>query len=69
MPTFTGALDAALLRPGRFDVHVYVPPPDHAGRVAVLRVACRRVPLADDVNLEQVASSTHRMTGTAASRP
>lgn len=59
----TGALDTALLRPGRFDVQVYVPPPDRAGRVDILRVACRSVPLASDVDFESLAVRTEHMTG------
>jgi len=46
------ALDAALLRPGRLDAHVYVPPPDAAGRAAALAVHTRGMPLARDVDLE-----------------
>jgi cell division protease FtsH len=56
-------LDPALLRPGRFDRRIVVNPPDQKGRVAILRVHTRKIPLADDVDLEQVASSTPGMTG------
>src|SRR3712207_5319312 len=56
-------LDPALLRPGRFDRRVTVSPPDQAGRVAILRVHTRSVPLADDVDLEAIASSTPGMVG------
>jgi cell division protease FtsH len=56
-------LDPALLRPGRFDRQIVVHPPDHKGRVEILRVHTRRVPLASDVNLDQLASSTPGMTG------
>ena len=45
-------LDPALLRPGRFDRRVVVPRPDLRGRLAILKVHTRRVPLADDVDLE-----------------
>jgi hypothetical protein len=41
-----GAMDAALMRPGRLDLVLYVPPPDCAGRAAALRVHARGVPLA-----------------------
>ena len=37
-------LDPALLRPGRFDRHVYVPPPDAPSRVAILEIALRKTP-------------------------
>ncbi len=56
-------LDPALLRPGRFDRRVTVQPPDSAGRAAILRVHTRSVPLADDVNLDQLASTTPGMVG------
>ena len=56
-------LDAALLRPGRFDRQVTVPPPDKAGRVAILEVHTRSVPLAGDVDLDSLAKSTPGMTG------
>jgi cell division protease FtsH len=56
-------LDPALLRPGRFDRQIIIHPPDQKGRAQILRVHTRRVPLADDVNLEQLASSTPGMTG------
>ncbi|HEX3613675.1 MAG TPA: ATP-dependent zinc metalloprotease FtsH [Sporichthyaceae bacterium] len=56
-------LDAALLRPGRFDRRVMVSPPDLAGRKAILEVHSRSVPLADDVDLGAIASSTPGMVG------
>ena len=56
-------LDQALLRPGRFDRRVSVQPPDRAGREAILRVHTRGVPLAADVNLGGIASSTPGMVG------
>lgn len=48
-------IDPALLRPGRLERLVYVPPPDAAARVEILRSAARRVPLADDVDLDALA--------------
>jgi cell division protease FtsH len=56
-------LDAALLRPGRFDRRVAVQPPDRAGREAILRVHTRSVPLADDVDLARIAATTPGMVG------
>jgi cell division protease FtsH len=56
-------LDPALLRPGRFDRRVAVQPPDAKGREMILRVHTRSVPLADDVDLEQLAQSTPGMVG------
>jgi cell division protease FtsH len=56
-------LDQALLRPGRFDRRVFVNPPDKDGRQKILEVHTRSVPLADDVDLGQVAASTPGMVG------
>jgi cell division protease FtsH len=56
-------LDAALLRPGRFDRHVTIDKPTWQGRLAILKVHTRNKPLADDVNLEQAARMTIGMTG------
>src|SRR5262249_47260135 len=56
-------LDPALLRPGRFDRRVAVQPPDRAGRAAILKVHTRGVPLASDVDLGGIASSTPGMVG------
>ncbi|MCA9601500.1 MAG: AAA family ATPase, partial [Myxococcales bacterium] len=57
------ALDAALMRPGRFDRHVLVDAPDRTGREAILRVHTRKVPLADEVDLAKLASRTPGFTG------
>jgi cell division protease FtsH len=56
-------LDAALLRPGRFDRRVAVPPPDKDGRAAILKVHTRSLPLADDVSLDRLAATTPGMVG------
>jgi cell division protease FtsH len=56
-------LDQALLRPGRFDRRIAVQPPDKDGRVEILQIHTRSVPLAPDVNLEQIAASTPGATG------
>ncbi|HEX4283308.1 MAG TPA: ATP-dependent zinc metalloprotease FtsH [Solirubrobacteraceae bacterium] len=56
-------LDPALLRPGRFDRRVAVQPPDRVGRLKILQVHTRTIPLADDVDLGQLASSTPGMVG------
>jgi len=56
-------LDQALLRPGRFDRRIAVQPPDRNGREAILRVHTRSVPLAPDVDLRGIASSTPGMVG------
>ncbi len=56
-------LDPALLRPGRFDRQVVVPPPDLAGRLAILKIHSRRVPLAEDVDLAVSARGSIGFTG------
>jgi cell division protease FtsH len=56
-------LDPALLRPGRFDRRVFVQAPDSPGREQILRVHTRSVPLADDVDLAQIAQTTPGMVG------
>ncbi|HWF35815.1 MAG TPA: ATP-dependent zinc metalloprotease FtsH, partial [Solirubrobacteraceae bacterium] len=56
-------LDQALLRPGRFDRRVTVQAPDRAGRRKILEVHTRAIPLADDVDLDALASSTPGMVG------
>jgi cell division protease FtsH len=56
-------LDPALLRPGRFDRRVAVQPPDRNGREAILKVHTRGVPLASDVDLRGIASTTPGMVG------
>src|SRR5581483_5665224 len=56
-------LDPALLRPGRFDRRVVVPRPDVKGREGILKVHTRRVPLADDVDIQKIARSTPGFAG------
>ena len=56
-------LDAALLRPGRFDRQVLVSPPDLAGREAILKVHSRGKPLAIDIDLNLIARQTSGLTG------
>jgi cell division protease FtsH len=56
-------LDAALLRPGRFDRRVAVQPPDRNGRRLILEVHTRSVPLGPDVDLDRIAATTPGMVG------
>ena len=56
-------VDPALLRPGRFDELIYVGTPDTAGRRRILAIHTRRMPIADDVDLESLAKRTERFTG------
>ena len=56
-------LDPAILRPGRFDRRIIVPRPDLRGRVGILQVHTRKVPLAPDVDLEIIARGTPGFSG------
>ena len=56
-------LDPALLRPGRFDRQVVVPRPDVRGRLKILQVHARKVPLGNDVELEVIAKGTPGFSG------
>ena len=56
-------LDPALLRPGRFDELVSVPVPDEAGRLHILRIQTKEMPLASDVDLEDLAKRSQGFTG------
>ncbi|MEX0701204.1 MAG: ATP-dependent zinc metalloprotease FtsH [Planctomycetales bacterium] len=56
-------LDPALLRPGRFDRHVTIDRPSREGRLGILKVHCRKVPLGDDVDLAVIAAGTIGFSG------
>jgi len=56
-------IDPALLRPGRFDELIYVPVPDRNGRRRILAIQTAKMPLADDVDLDDLAERTDRYTG------
>ncbi len=56
-------LDPAILRPGRFDRKISVSSPDVGGRQDILKVHAKNKPLAEDVNLEQIAQTTAGFTG------
>jgi cell division protease FtsH len=56
-------LDPALLRPGRFDRHIPIDRPTREGRFGILKVHTRKVPLADNVNLDSVAGGTIGFSG------
>jgi transitional endoplasmic reticulum ATPase len=57
------SIDPALRRPGRFDREISLSPPDKSGRLEILRVHTRGMPLAGDVDLERVAAITHGFLG------
>ncbi|XP_043074221.1 peroxisome biogenesis factor 1 [Puntigrus tetrazona] len=56
-------IDPALLRPGRLDKSLYCPPPDREARLEILKALTHSVPLASDVDLEQIAVATELFTG------
>ncbi|GMH31192.1 hypothetical protein Nepgr_033035 [Nepenthes gracilis] len=57
------AIDPALMRPGRFDLVLYVPPPDLEARYEILCVHTRKMKLGNDVDLRQIAEHTELFTG------
>ncbi|NWG10000.1 MAG: CDC48 family AAA ATPase [Nitrososphaerales archaeon] len=57
------ALDPALRRPGRFDREIEIKVPDRKGRLEILQIHTRNMPLTDDVDLEKLASVTHGFVG------
>lgn len=56
-------LDNALLRPGRFDIHIYCPLPDEKTRFEIFKVHTRNLPLSEDVDLEKMAEITEGYSG------
>ena len=56
-------LDPALRRPGRFDREISVPVPDKNGRLEILQIYTRGMPLSEDVSLEKLAEITHGFVG------
>lgn len=57
------SLDRALVRPGRFDRHIAIDPPDRRGRREILRVHAQGMKMAEDADLDSVAVQTSGMTG------
>ncbi|TYH60908.1 hypothetical protein ES332_D07G012000v1 [Gossypium tomentosum] len=57
------AIDPALMRPGRFDLVLYVPPPDMEARYEILRVHTQNMKIGDDVDLRRIAEDTELFTG------
>ncbi|XP_066198353.1 ATPase family gene 2 protein homolog B isoform X2 [Saccopteryx leptura] len=56
-------LDDALLRPGRLDKIIYIPPPDEQGRLSILKVYTKNMPVGPDVSLENLAAETRFFSG------
>jgi transitional endoplasmic reticulum ATPase len=57
------AIDSAILRPGRLDRLIYVPPPDPQARQKILELNLKDIPLAEDVFLDRVAERCERFSG------
>lgn len=56
-------LDHSLLRPGRLEPVLFVPQPDEKGRLEIIKILTEKMPLSDDVNLEEISVSTQNYTG------
>jgi transitional endoplasmic reticulum ATPase len=56
-------IDPALLRPGRIERHIYIPPPDKEARKEIFKIHLRGKPLADDVSIDELAEKTEGYTG------
>ena len=56
-------LDNSLLRTGRLDLVLYVAPPDEKGRLEIIKILTKKMPLDDDVNLQEIAVATQNYTG------
>ena len=56
-------VDNSLLRTGRLDLVLYVPPPDEKGRLEIIRILTRKMPLANDVKLQEIAITTQNYSG------
>lgn len=56
-------LDSSLLRTGRLDLVLYVPPPDEKGRLEIIKILTKKMPLASDIKLQEIAVTTQNYTG------
>jgi transitional endoplasmic reticulum ATPase len=56
-------IDPALLRPGRFDRLLYVPPPDKNSRMQIIKIHTKKKPLAEDINMDDLVGHTEGYTG------
>ncbi len=56
-------LDNSMLRAGRLDLMLYVPPPDEKGRLEIIKILTRKMPLASDVKLQEIAVATQNYSG------
>ena len=56
-------IDNAMLRSGRLDLRIFVPPPDEKGRLSIIEVLTENMPLSSDVNLKEIAVATQNYSG------
>ncbi len=56
-------LDNSLLRTGRLDLVLYVAPPDEKGRLEIIKILTKKMPLTNDVKLQEIAVATHNYSG------
>ena len=56
-------LDSSLLRTGRLDLVLYVAPPDEKGRLEIIKILTKKMPLTNDVKLQEIAVATHNYSG------
>jgi transitional endoplasmic reticulum ATPase len=56
-------LDPSLLRPGRFDRLIYIPPPDDNSRLQILKIYTKKIPIAEGISLEGLTQSTRGYSG------
>ena len=56
-------IDNSMLRSGRLDLRIYVPPPDEKGRLSIIEILTENMPLSSDVNLKEIAVATQNYSG------
>ena len=56
-------IDPSLIRPGRLDLVIFVPPPDEKGRFEIIRLLTKQMPLSGDINLKEIAVATKGYSG------
>ncbi len=56
-------LDSSLLRTGRLDLSLYIPPPDEKSRLDIIKILTKKMPLTNDVKLQEIAIATQNFTG------
>ena len=56
-------IDNSMLRSGRLDLRIYVPPPDEKGRLKIIEILTENMPLSSDVKLKEIAVATQNYSG------